>query len=56
VATLKCKNPKCPNPEFEFSEGEEQFLREKFGDDFKPPSYCKPCRAERKKQKKAKGE
>lgn len=37
----------CGEP-FLFTVGEEQFLREKFGDDFAPPRHCKPCRQRRK--------
>jgi len=51
--TIKCKG--C-NTDFIFTEGEESFLREKFGDDFSPPKYCKPCRQARKAEKAKGGE
>lgn len=43
--TLKCKD--CPE-EFTVEDGEIAFLKEKFGDDFKPPVRCKPCRKAKK--------
>ena len=47
--TVECKDCK---ESFVVSEGEEKFLREKFGPDFAMPVRCKPCR-EANKQKKA---
>jgi hypothetical protein len=45
---VKCKDCKQP---FIVSEGEERFLREKFGNDFSMPARCKPCREANKKRK-----
>lgn len=45
---IECKD--CGN-EFTFTEGEQAFFQEKFGDDFVPPKRCKACRKARKEQK-----
>ena len=45
---VECKDCKQT---FIVSEGEEKFLREKFGDDFAWPVRCKPCREANKKRK-----
>ena len=45
---LKCVDCK---EDFEFTEGEEAFFKEKFGDDFKPPKRCKPCRKANKQKR-----
>lgn len=52
---IKCKNPQC-GQEFEFTEKEEEWYRNKFGDDFSPPKYCKPCREARKAEKQQNGD
>jgi len=44
---IKCE---C-GTEFEFTEKEEQWYREKFGDDFHPPKRCKACREKKKAEK-----
>jgi hypothetical protein len=46
--TLVCVDCK---QDFEFTDGEEQFFREKFGDDFQVPKRCKPCRQANKERK-----
>lgn len=38
--------------EFEVTQGEIDFLKEKFGDDFAMPRRCKPCRKANKERKK----
>lgn len=35
---------------FPFTEGEQDWLTEKFGADYRPPRRCKPCRQKRKQQ------
>lgn len=45
VICVDCKKP------FIVAEGEERFLREKFGDDFSMPKRCKPCRQANKERK-----
>lgn len=36
---------------FTHTGGEQAFMREKFGDDYKPPRRCKPCRGKRKEER-----
>jgi len=45
---IKCAD--C-NEDFEFTDSERDWFQEKFGDDFKPPKRCKPCRQKRKEEK-----
>lgn len=37
--------------DFTFTEGEQKFFHEKFGDDFNRPKRCKPCREKKKAAK-----
>ena len=37
--------------EFTFTEGEQNFFQEKFGDGFNHPKRCKPCREKKKAAK-----
>jgi len=45
---IVCKDCKQP---FEFTEGEEEFLRKQFPADYKAPVRCKPCREKNKARK-----
>ena len=45
--TIKCVDCK---EDFTFTEGEQSFFQEKFGDDFVPPKRCKACRKARKEK------
>jgi len=44
VTCVDCKQT------FVVSQGEENFLRGKFGDDFAMPKRCKPCRQAKKER------
>ena len=50
--TVQCRD--CPD-EFTVEDGEINFLKEKFGDDFTPPVRCKPCRKNKKARNNARG-
>jgi hypothetical protein len=45
---IKCKQ--C-GTEFDFTEKEQEWYQNKFGDEYSPPKYCKPCRDARKQEK-----
>lgn len=45
--TIKCADCK---EDFLFTEGEQKFFQEKFGDDFTPPKRCKDCRKAKKER------
>lgn len=49
---IQCAEQDCETM-FTMSEGEENWLREKFGDNFSPPTRCKPCRAKKKARNEA---
>lgn len=49
--TKDCKD--CGEP-FDIYQGELDFLRSKFGDDFHEPVRCKPCREIKKAKKNGK--
>lgn len=44
---LKCVD--CNN-EFVFTEGEQSFFKDRFGDDYTPPKRCKDCRKAKKER------
>jgi len=46
--TLTCAN--CNN-EFEHSEGEEKWMRERFGSEYRPPRLCVDCRKARRQNR-----
>lgn len=45
---VKCSD--CNNP-FTITEGEQQWLTDKFGENYKPPRRCRTCRQQRKLEK-----